>query len=142
AHPLRHVLHHHVIGGDPVLARRIEADRHRPDWLELRASHSLAGSEQRHVVALRHQLFGQPRNDALGSTVQRRRNGLEQRRDLGNAHDYIHLFCRVALRLSNPFETDLKPTVLSLITIPDTLSDNRNRSFGAPSILYRATTEL
>jgi hypothetical protein len=42
ARALRHVLHHHMIGGDPVLTGGVEADRHWPNRLQFSGRDAVA----------------------------------------------------------------------------------------------------
>jgi hypothetical protein len=62
----------------------VEAQRTRDDRDQSRRRHRIAARKERHVVTLRHELFGEIRDDPLGPAVERGRNALVQRRDLSD----------------------------------------------------------
>src|SRR6478672_958513 len=79
------VKHQHVVG-NRIVDIGIEPERRRNAADELRASDGVTAGEQGHLVPHPHQLFGQVRNDTLGSTIEPRRHALHERRDLSNFH--------------------------------------------------------
>ena len=85
-HALAHPLHEQHVRRDRVADRRIEAERARPDRVELGARDAVAAGEQGHVVSESHQFFGKERDNALGSAIQLGRDGLVKWGDLGDTH--------------------------------------------------------
>ena len=74
------------LGRERIGDRVPEPQGLRPGGEEARARLRVPACNERHVVALPHELLGQPGNDALGPTVLVRRHALEKRRHFGNAH--------------------------------------------------------
>src|SRR6266567_4771823 len=68
--------------------RRIEPDRLVAHCYDLGARSSAAAREQGDVMPKLDQGVGEMRDDPLGSSVELRRNGFVQRRDLGDSHSY------------------------------------------------------
>jgi hypothetical protein len=53
---------------------------------QFRAGPRIAAGEERHLVALRHQLFRQIGNDPFGTAVEARRAAFGERGNLGDLH--------------------------------------------------------
>ena len=70
------------IGGAVI----VEAKTARVRGDEPRARARIARREERDVVAAAHELFREPGDDALGPSIQPRRDALEQRGNLSDAH--------------------------------------------------------
>jgi len=92
------VQHHEVTGGmipDPRKPQRLGNAGN-----EFRGRPGIAASEQSHVMALTHELLGEPGDHPFRAPVEFRGNGLRQGGDLGNSHHDIS----VAAGLSEPAE--------------------------------------
>ena len=66
--------------------RRVQTQSCRNDRMQLCRGHGVAAREQRDVMPLPHQLFGQVRDDALGAAVELWRHTFNERCDLRDSH--------------------------------------------------------
>src|SRR5215469_5131693 len=80
------VLQHDHVQRHWVADRAVEPEGLLRHWLELGRGHGIAAGEERHLMAERHEFFGQPGNHALGPPIEFRRDCLRQRCNLGNTH--------------------------------------------------------
>ena len=69
-----------------IAHRVVVAQRTRPHRPQRGRCRRIAACKQRHLVAERDQLLGQPVDDPLGAAVLFRGDSFDQRRDLGDAH--------------------------------------------------------
>ena len=74
------------LGGRRIAVLRLEPEPAGMCRNQSRSGRRIAGREQCHVVTAPHQLFGQPRDDALGPPVEPRRDALEQWSNLSDPH--------------------------------------------------------
>ena len=84
-HPPHLVEHHHVVG-DRVDDARAQPERLGAAGHEPGPGARMAAGEQRHVVALRHQLLREVGDDPLRPAVKARGHALDQRGNLGDSH--------------------------------------------------------
>ena len=82
----RDAIHHDQMVGKRILAFGIEPQRPVARRPQHRRGPRIAAGEQRHLVALTHQLFGQIGNDPLGAAIKLRRAALVQGRNLRDPH--------------------------------------------------------
>src|SRR5262245_3910505 len=73
-----------------VHTARVESQRARAARDEAGRRDGITAREQCDLVPLPHELFGQPVDDALRTSVQARRNAFNERRDLRDAQAHIH----------------------------------------------------
>ena len=60
----------------------------RHAWREFGCCFGIAAAKQRDLMAFSDKLLGEPGDDTLRSAVKSWGNGLCQRRNLGNSHEY------------------------------------------------------
>ncbi len=83
--PQHPVQHQHMVR-DRVPHRRVQPESAWDARHKLRPRLRIARCEERHLMALRHQLLGQIGYDPFGAAIKARRAAFRQRRDLGNSH--------------------------------------------------------
>jgi|SRR5271163_1687668 len=83
------LLKHQDVVRQVVLAIRVGSKRGGRSGYQPRAGAGIAAGKERYAVPEANQFFGQPRNDALSSTVSRRRNTFIERSNLGNIHEIV-----------------------------------------------------
>jgi hypothetical protein len=81
-----------VIDARSAQPQRLLAARHQSG-----AGGGIPAGEQRDLMPLLHELFGQVGDDAFGPAIQLRRHAFTQRGDLGDAHDGIRNYKSDAL---------------------------------------------
>ena len=77
--------HQHVVGNG-IPDARVEPQRLRHAGHEIGRRDRIAAREQCNLMAERHQLLGQVRDDPLGAAIKPWRNAFDQRRDLRDFH--------------------------------------------------------
>ena len=78
----KHLLQQEDVVRELIDATLVEAQGTRDDRDQACGGHGIAAGKERHVVALRDELFREVRDDALGTAVERGRDALVERRDL------------------------------------------------------------
>jgi hypothetical protein len=87
-HAVQNFAQHRQVGGEVGLQRRgVEADSLVANRDQARPGLGVSAGEQGDIVAQIHQGVRQMRHDALGSSIQLRRDGLVKRGDLRDLHD-------------------------------------------------------
>ena len=86
---LPHLFQHHHVIGDRIPGVWIQAQRLFGAFYEFRVGYRIAACEQRHLVPLPNEFFGQIGDNPLGAAVQFGRNTLEQRGNLRDSHYHV-----------------------------------------------------
>ena len=84
--PATDLIEHDDMIGDMVLDLGIQPKRLLRTAHKFRAGPRIAAGEERHLVALRHQLFRQIGNDPFRAAVETRRATFDERGNLGDLH--------------------------------------------------------
>ena len=94
---LPQVVEHQHMMWQRVGHRLVEPQRHWAATNQPGSRLGIPAGKQRHLVPSAHELLGYVRDDALGTTVQPRRNALRQRRNLCDPHfseNLLMLHCK------------------------------------------------
>ena len=86
---LAHAVQHQHVIGDRIADAGVEPQRRGHAGHQIGRRDRIAAREQRHVMAERHQFFGQVGNDPLGAAIKPWGNALHQRRDLRDFHNCL-----------------------------------------------------
>src|SRR5581483_6374360 len=105
----------------------VEAQRPRPYRFQSRRGLGVPAREQGHVVTERHELFGEPVNDAFRTTVQLRRHGFDQWSNLSNAHAEFLLGGMHHLQAALRVHETKRPTVPSTSVVGSSSSNLSSR---------------
>ena len=92
--PIGHGAEMRDVGAELIVDAVVESKAARLSGHEPRRRARITRCEQRDVMTSPHELFGEPRDDALGTSVELRRDALEQRGDLSDPHDAYQSFAR------------------------------------------------
>ena len=83
---LAHAIEHQHVIGNGIAHAGVEPQRLRHAGHEVGRRDRIAAGKQRHVMAERHQFFGQVGDDPLGAAIEPWGNAFDQRRDLRDFH--------------------------------------------------------
>jgi hypothetical protein len=90
------IQHNQVMG---YRARRVGIEAQRPFKArdQLSGGDGIAAGEQCNLMALAHQLFGEPGDDAFGASILLGRNTFRKWRNLSNPHSFLLSFVPLIL---------------------------------------------
>ncbi len=83
-----HLVEHHHVVGNGIAHRWIEPQRLRAARHQLCGGDGLPAGEQRDIVALGHQSFGEIAGNSFRASVEARRHTFDQRSNLRDSHLY------------------------------------------------------